>query len=373
VDLRGVAPAATAHRAHRAAGAGSPAFLLALVAACSSAGGSGGDGPPRRASFTAIRFDGRGVSEPIRLSVPDRTRSIAVVAHGDDQTLYALASFETADGVEHVRLPDDIDLGAVMRERYFEEEIARMPGELLQSIRLATFTLVYPERPGQAIPPGEAELRIATSDPAAGPVDVEVLLPPEDGARTLPVNVFAVSSRFSFAGPDSLPFLPALNSMLGSAGIEVAVERVVNLPDSGLSRMPETSRPQEPPTSRSSELALLGGAMVPGDALNLFIVDELPDGVIGWSLGTPGPPLPDTCYSGVVATHARGDHLARVLAHEVGHYLGLTHVVDTGRSGASYPDTLDDTEPGRGNLMSGEGVAITPDQAFVVSRSPLLR
>ena len=348
---------------------------LALLAACGGRGDEGRDEPARRATFS-VRFDARGISQPIRVVVPERTRALAVVARGGDEVLYGLAWLETADGVEHVGLPEEpekIDLGQAMREQYLEEGVGAMPGALHQSIRLGTFTFVYPDRPGLALPPGEAVLRIAASDPASPAVDVEVLMPPDDGARILPVNIFAVSSRFTYAGPDAVPFIPGLQAILGSVGIEVAVERVVNLPDSGLARMSEISRPQEPPGSASAELALLGGAMVSGDALNLFIVDALPDGLAGWSLGTPGPPLPDTCYSGVVASQAQGAELPRVLAHEIGHYLGLAHPVDTGSSGAAYPDPLDDTEPGRGNLMSGDGVALTRDQAFVVSRSPLLR
>lgn len=348
-------------------------LALGLIAAC----GGGDDGREaeaiRRVSIPAVRFDARGISEPIRIAVPERTRALAVVARGASGALYGLARLETADGVEHVRLPVERDLGRAMRDSYYQEQVGAMPGELRQSIRLGTFTHVHPNRPGLAVPPGEAVLRIATSHPAAGPVEVEVLLPADDGARTLPVNVFAVSSRFAYRSPDALPFLPALQGIFASAGIEVMVERVVDLPDSGLAQMTEVSRPQEPPTSNSSQLALLGGAMVTGDALNLFVVDALPDGVAGWSLGTPGPPIPDTCYSGVVVARAEGDQLARALAHEIGHFAGLSHLVDTGRSGAEVPDPLDDTEPGRGNLMSGEGTAVTQDQAFVLSRSPLLR
>lgn len=342
------------------------------LAACSS-GSAGGEDPPRRVSVAGVHFDARGVSAPVRVSVPERTRSLAVVVRGDDRALYALASLETADGVDQIRLADDVELPVAMREAYVEEEVGLMPGDLHQSIRLGTFTAIYPDRPGRALPAGEAVIRVATSEPGAGPVDVEVLMPPDDGARTLPVNVFAVSSQFSYRARERLPFLPGLQAILGTAGIEVVVERVVDLPGTGLSRLDEVSRPQEPPGSRSAELALLGGAMVQGDALNLFIVDAMPEGVIGWSLGTPGPPVPDTCYSGVVASHAREKDLPRALAHEIGHFLGLAHPVDTGRSGASYADPLDDTEPARGNLMSGDGVALTADQAFVVSRSPLLR
>jgi hypothetical protein len=348
---------------------------LAIVLGAGCAGDCGGEReePARRVSIEGVRFHADGVSQAIRVQVPERTRALAVVVRGDDQTLYGLAWLETADGIEHVRLPDRIDLGVAMRRQYLDDGVGAMPGALFQRTRLGTFTLVFPDRPGVGLPPGEAVLRIATTDPTREPVEVEILLPPDDGARVLPLNVFAVSNQFSYAGPESVPFVAGLREILGAAGIEIAVEQVVNLPDSGLSRMSEATRPQELPDSGSAKLALLGGAMVPGDALNLFIVDAMPAGIAGWSLGTPGPPLPDTCYSGVVASHAEGDRLPLVLAHEVAHYLGLAHPVDTAPSGATYPDPLEDTEPGGANLMSGEGVALTRDQAWVLGRSPLLR
>lgn len=354
--------------------------LLAALAAVAGCGGGGDAGeaidaapPVRRVSLTGVAVDARGISDPIRVQVPDDTRSIGVVARGGKEALYALAWLETADGVEHVRLPADVELGSAMRDQYFTEQVGAMPGELYQSIRLGMFTHVHPNRPDLPVPAGEVVLRIATSDPAAGPVDVDVFLPADDGARTLVLNVFAVSSDFAWGAPEELPFLRGLRDVLGAGGLAIEVAEVVNLPDSGLSIMTELSEPQEPPTSMSSELALLGGAMVPGEGLNVFVVDALPVGVAGWSLGTPGPPLADTYYSGVVAAVDDAGPLARVLAHEIAHYLGLSHVVNTGLSGTDYPDPLDDTEPGQGNLMAGEGIGLSPDQAFVLSRSPLLR
>ena len=355
-----------------------PAALAALAAGCGDdldSGAIDAGEPARRLSIPGVGFDARGISEPVRFTVPPGTRSVTVVARGGEQALYALAAFAPPGEPDLVALPELEDLGLAMRAQYEDEQVGQMPGDLFQSIRLGTFTHVHPNRPGPALAPGEATLQIATSDPAAGPVDLELFMPADDGARTLVLNVFAVSDELAYdpADPAALPFLPALEDILAGADLVVRVDRVINLPGTGLSVMTELTEPQEPPGSMSSQLALLAGAMVDGDGLNLFVVDAMPRGVGGWSLGTPGPPLADTYYSGVVAArHGDGGELGRVLAHEIAHYIGLSHVVNTGVSGARYPDPLDDTEPGTGNLMDGGGTHLTPDQAFVLSRYPLL-
>jgi hypothetical protein len=122
----------------------------------------------------------------------------------------------------------------------------------------------------------------------------------------------------------------------------------------------------------SAELAVLGQSLVTSDALNVFLVDTLPVGVGGLSLGTPGPPTPDSYYYGVIVRRDADDRtVGRVVAHEVAHFLALHHVVNRGISGATYPDPLDDTEPGQANLM-GSGTTLTPGQIFALSRSALL-
>jgi hypothetical protein len=353
-------------------------LAAALVAACGDGDGPGAidaGEPSRRISLSGIGFDERGISEPVSFAVPPGTRSITVVARGDQDALYALAWLQPPGGSDLVGLPELEDLGEAMRAQYEDEEIGQMPGALHQSIRLGMFTHVHPNRPGPELTSGEAVLRIATSDPAAGPVDLELFMPADDGGRTLLVNVFAVSEELTYdpADPSALPFLPALEAILAGADLTVRVDQIVNLPGTGLSSMTELSEPQEPPGSMSSQLALLAGAMVDGEALNLFVVDSLPFGVAGWSLGTPGPPMAGTYYSGVIAARrVDGGELGRVLAHEIAHFIGLSHVVNIGVSGARYPDPLDDTEPGTGNLMEGGGTYLTPDQAFVLSRYPLL-
>ena len=366
---------------------------LAMVASL-AAGCRAEPAPPlRRFDFDRITFDPRGISPPLRVQVPSATRSITVVVDGDPGALYALAGLEIAarppldsHPFDPIDLTGSVDLGAEMRAGYFDERSGVMPGALRQTIRLGLFTAVYPDRPDLILVESDLVVRVATTVPAR-PVDVTILfseaLP--SGPAVLPVVLFmwsppqaggaapAVDDRGEVAG---LPFVARLRSILAAGGIELRVERVVEMDDPAFARMTELSEPQEPPTSESARLAVSAGARVEGDALNLFIVDSLPAGVGWWTLGTPGPPLPDTIYSGVVAARLDGgDELARVLAHEIGHYLGLWHVDHVTRHGAKQADPLADTEPGTGNLMDEvhRGTRLTRDQGEVMRLHPLVR
>lgn len=344
-----------------------PYLLLALL------GCDGASSPDDAARPRVIQADldvsAGGFSDPFDLVVPEGTRSITIVVTGSDDALYALGAFQTADGVERVGIDPGSSPGPAMRASYDTEQIGQMAGALFQTIRLGTFTHVFPYRPDQAVVAGATSLRIASDKP--GPVHLTVVMPADDGGKTLHVNLIAVSESLVLAQPAS--FLDDLQALFAQVGITVVVDNTLELRGTGLSAITESTEPQEAPPSMSARLPALVAGRFDNDALDIFIVDSLPPGIGGLSLGTPGPPLRGSYYFGLIVRRSTNDgQLAIVIAHETSHFLALQHVTNVGVSGMVYPDPLDDTQPGQGNLMQ-TGSKLTPDQGFALSRSALLR
>ena len=321
--------------------------------------------PPRDVSFDTTVAAG-GLSEELSFEIPEHTRSITIVVKGAPDALYALGAFAHGDDVDLVQLPAGAP-GPAMETTYHQEQIGHMPGKLYQSIRLGTFTHVYPHAPEQSIVAGTARLQIASN--RAGPVSVSVVMPEDDGALVLPLNVYLVSD--TLADPIDPAFKGELDRLFAQAGITVAINGVERLSGTSLSRITDFSEPQEAPTSQSAMLpSLVADRATAG--LDIFFVDALPLGVAGLSLGTPGPPLRGSYYYGVIVRGGfPSGEMARITAHEVAHFLALQHIVNVGISGTSYPDPLTDTTPGVDNLMD-DGTLLTPGQRFALSRSPLL-
>ncbi len=336
--------------------------------------GTGCDGGAELPGLTEMRFSAsigsNGVTAPVEFTIPEGVRSVTVVVEASPDTLLALASLRTADGVERVGLDPTVRHGPEMAASYHVEQIGRMPGALYQSIRLGTFTQVYPYRAGQALPAGSMQLRVA-SDATSGQATVRIFVAPEDGGRVLHLNLIAVSDTLCFGAPPS--FLAQMQTIFDQARIRLVIDEVATLPGSGLNRLTTFTEPQEMPRSQSADIARVTRSRLCSSALNLFVVDSMPSGVGGLSLGTPGPTDPGSYYWGVVIRRTATDAAyARVAAHEVAHFLGLQHVQNVGVSGRIYTDPLDDTAPDPMNLME-RGTRLTADQAYSLSRSGLLR
>lgn len=339
--------------------------LSVLSLLCCACDGDDG-GPPSRDVTLETSVDASGLSEEVSFEIPESTRSISVIVEGAPDVLYALGAFELGDSVDLVQLPDSAP-GPAMTMSYQQEQIGQMPGLLFQSIRLGTYTHVYPYRPDQTVVAGSARLRVASNRP--GSVRVRIVMPEDVPAATLPLNLYVISD--TNADPNTPVFAGEVGRILGQAGITVRINGVERLTGTALERITDFNEPQESPTSQSAMLPGLVADRV-ADGLDVFFVEGLPTGVAGLSLGTPGPPTRGSYYFGVLI---RGDipavELARVTAHEVAHFVALQHVQNRGVSGKTYPDPLDDTTPGANNLMEN-GTVLTAGQAFALSRSALL-
>jgi hypothetical protein len=344
-------------------------ITVVLFAACGDSQPQLDAGAPAREVAADLTVEASGLTEPFNFIVPAGTRSITIVATGADGALIALGSFQTADGVEHVGIDLATPPGAAMRASYYDEQIGQMAGALYQTIRLGTFTHVYPYRPDQAAIAGATTLRVASDQP--GPVHVAVVLPADDGGQILHLNLIAVSESLTIPVPAT--FLDELQTLFAQVGIQIVVDDTLALRNTGLSTITQSTEPQEAPASMSALLPALVVGRVSAAALDILIVDSLPSGIGGLSLGTPGPPTRGGYYYGVLIRRSTNDpSLAIVIAHEVSHFLALQHVTNVGVSGMVYPDPLDDTQPGQSNLMQN-GSKLTPDQGFALSRSALLR
>lgn len=327
-------------------------------------------GASSRQVTRVLRLESGGVSEPMDVVVPPETRALTVIVEGEPERLYGLASLRTADGIERVSLDVSTPLRPRMERSYYTEKIGTMPGDLYQNIRLGTFTAIYPYAPGQPLSAGATRLRVM-SNATEGVLRVTVLMPKDDGSRTLHVNLIEVSDYPRDKGSPS--FMPMARTILAQAGIQIVVDDTRLMRRTQFSNITEWSEPQESPHSQLARLAMAGRKRVSSDALNIFVVDSLPTSIYGVSLGTPGPPLSSSYYYGVVLRRVASSLMAEVFAHEVSHFLGLQHPLDISESGTHHTDPLPDTEPNTGNLMEGTGTVITPGQAFALSRSALLR
>lgn len=336
--------------------------VLVLAAAC----GAPDDSPPPREVSFDVTVDDTGLSQPVEFRIPEGTRSLTLIVEGAPDTLYALGAFALGDGVDQVQLPAGPP-GPAMEMSYMQEQIGQMAGQLYQTIRLGSYTHVYPYRSDQTVTPGSGSLRVAAN--RAGAATVTLLMPEDDGAAVLPLNYYLVSD--TLADPLTTAFTGELELLFAQAGITLRTNGVERITGTTLERITDFNEPQETPSSQS--------AMLPGlvadratDGLDIFFVEGLPSGVAGLSLGTPGPPVKGSYYFGVVVRGGfPATEQARVTAHEVAHFLALQHVQNRGISGAVYPDPLDDTTPGADNLME-DGTVLTADQSFALTRSALL-
>ena len=234
---------------------------------------------------------------------------------------------------------------------------------------------------------------VTSYPPVASTADVTIL------ARTQPIpeaGVLKLHLHFTGAGGLTAENAPtnerlaagvaAASEIMATAGVKVVVAGYHDVP--GVEDDP-TLLALESTIGNPNDLSklLLLGQSEDVSALNLFFVNSIyKDGdfaggglVLGIAAGIPGPAFLGASYrSGVVvALFEQGegeDYLGNVIAHEVGHYLGLYHTTE---SVGNLHDTLLDTEEDDSeNLMfwaySQDQKKLSPDQGVVIRSHPLV-
>jgi hypothetical protein len=341
------------------------ALALVYLAGC------GDSHVPMGDDFVAFGADGR--SDELSFDVPAGARSVTILVEGDPAAMYALGSLRLADGVEHVE-PIAV---ATLRERNGSFEGT---GAEMQFPRPGTFVFQYPTLATQALPPGEATLRVVSDGSA--PARVRIYAP--TGSGTV-LHVALVSFSPAFPLDVEPAVIEDVRAIYEPAGISIVVDERV----SGPTRAPIVFGPLPPaPGDAGGELVRAAQALLDGDAFPIVFTEHADDAVLGSSRGVPCPPVPENDEHAIIID-ATVDSLgaddralmARIIAHELGHALGLPHLDGVNTDGTSWVDAFDDTE-GLGDTIMGSALRggpippasfrISPQQVFALTRSALL-
>lgn len=310
----------------------------------------------RRIEIT-VDVESDGATEPVPFEIPAGTRSVGVTAVGGANDVIAVTELTLGDGIDRIgvgRIPP------VLLENVASQHLRMVPGDVFQEASTGVQTLAFPNAPATGdIPPGPGSVRVSSTGRS---LDLTIVFAPEAETLTLPLDVF-VSDPDLTLNPDS-PALTRAADLLEQAGIVVEFRTIASIDTSDGFRA-EAGLRVDGPVASLVDLAAAGGT----DALDVFVVPQLD--VSGFSPRIPGPLVPSPLRAVVVKSTARPSDLGRVIAHEVGHYLGLHHLELYTDDHRPIPDPIPDTEPGTNNLMDA-GTILTDGQIEVIRRSPLL-
>jgi len=338
-----------------------------------------------------ISFDEAG-SSALELEIPPGLGSFTVVLEApsdDDARRLVVLSLETPDGRRLLDwnapadAPPDLNPASIP-----------YPG-------VTTVLVPGTDEPEAAPVPGTWSLRVGLLEtdfvdftPVAGTIDrITVVFEPADelgGALDLNLFLAPGTGLTSSVAPDD----PWMAEMLGAFAGYFSGPGIAELGQVGYVDLPEIFDRIDGGRAAREMVAELARPGARGHAINVFVVDDL-SFAAGFTGAIPGPPGRfDSAASGVVVERlGNAGRMGTLLAHEVGHFVGLRHTTeldtdpDTGGLRVAGADPISDTPscpsgteisdcPDYRNLMFPifpfDGLSLTPGQVAVLRGSPWL-
>ena len=330
------------------------AIASALVTACGAAG-------TQQSPVDTLAIGSDGFSQDYTFRVPEDARSVSILVTGLDTAHYALSSFRFAGGDDFVRYPDPESIRNQLGRLASEQELMVAPGGLVQESRLGVYTLTLPFAPDQPIRPGLGSIVVMSSS-ENHQVEVHIVTSSGDAER-LAVEVYSVDGAAL-----SSRVIQEVDEIYAQAGIAIQWETYEATRSETISAL--ATFPLGPPSEVARVVARTKRPDPSG--LSVFVFPSLPDGVSGLSLSIPAPHDPGSAMTGIVAVPLNSPfETARILAHELGHQLGLRHLETRSTAGVLVLNPITDTYADAYNLMQF-GTHLTPGQIEVLRASPYL-
>jgi len=308
-----------------------------------------------------------------RLDVPSQAVSVTMMVQTDLAEVFV--------GVSALRAPD----GSALYDLPFTQpEFLAQPIRYFPTDRIST--MLVPNTPDVAFLRGTHCFRFYAEGGATLRTRARIKMAPGGAAAggTLDLAVHILDLSGMGCGVDGLTAGSAATHMVmqdalgGAAGIfsqagitlgAVSYDDIVGRPD--LDVIDSLDGPDGDGVYEELN-ALLSEGTGTGDSVDIFLVRHI-EGPVAIAGSIPGPPGAHALPHAGVAISMEAPcttSLAKVLAHEVAHWLGLFHNIDS-----DGPDPIDDTDEGTANLMyaTSLGTDLTAGQVFVLRAHPAVR
>ncbi|MBO6935263.1 MAG: hypothetical protein JJ863_09810 [Deltaproteobacteria bacterium] len=347
-----------------------------ILGSCQQAPPAGRDDIARIDLGEAAIVDG--VSGPVPFELPEGTRSFQIEIVGSDERLHYVASLSGPGGplVQEDYDPEVGETDRMVLGRFGPQRLSPNPVVPTAGVAAALF----PNGPvaAERVSGGTYTLRVGATDGVGRPVSETVAV--HLWVRETPVDSGEIDLHLYLTGAgglstesDSTSLEEALDGVRAIFAARGVVLSDIELHDVE-TRFAVIDRIEGPGDLRE----LFSRAR--GDGLHVFLVARFSDGGAGVSGGIPGPAFSSGAPASAVAVAldvagSSPELLARSIAHECAHWLGLFHTSQSGR----VADPLSDTPIGElesENLLFPEltgGAELTPQQGEVLRSHPAIR